>query len=50
MTSLYIVKWGGWSKTPNFGCFFSFRSTNCVQETTFGKLITSLLNETENPL
>ena len=49
--SEYMVKWGGWSKTANFGCFFIWSTnTNCIEETDFGQLITSLSNENENQL
>ena len=44
-----IVKRGSWSKTPNFGCFPSW-SKECAEETDFGQLMTSLSNDTEDPL
>ena len=37
------------AKTPNFGCFF-ISSTEWVAKTDFGQVITTLSNETENPL
>ena len=43
------IKWEGWSKTPNFGCFFIW-SIECVEKADFVQLITSLSNETENSL
>ena len=47
--SVNNVKRGGWSKTPNFGCFF-IGSMECVEKTDFVQLITSLSNETEKPI
>ena len=41
------VKRGGWSKTPDFpifGCFFIW-SIECLGETDFAQLITSLSND-----
>ena len=36
--SEYNLKRGGWSKTPNFGCFFIW-SIQCLETTDFVQLI-----------
>ena len=46
--SEYSVEWGGWSKTPNFGCFYIW-PIECVEEKDFSQLIAILPNDTENP-
>ena len=43
------MKQVGWSKTPNFGCFFIW-SIEYVEKTDFGQLVTSMSNETEKLL
>ena len=47
--SEYLVRWGGLSVTSNLGCFFIW-STECIEETAFGKLIICFLNKIGNPL